>query len=108
MRDRRIGLEGGPDRLRSLDEQCDCVLIGKREAPGTALAGEMERLATRHEDLHLRRLGQQRGDGGGGLDEVLEVVEQQERPPRAQMGYRLARSSDGGCDRRLHQAGIGE
>jgi hypothetical protein len=49
------------------------------------LAGEPERLAAGHEDAQRGAGTQQVGHGAGGLDDLLEIVEDEQRSPGPQM-----------------------
>ena len=60
-----------------------------------ALGRKTKRHATGDEELHIRAAGEQLAERGGGVDQVLEVVEQQQHPPiRDELGQPAPCSED--------------
>ena len=101
-------LEVGPGRPSAIDEQPDRLgppQPGERRAPRRVgqlerrhpvdpLLGNIERSTARDEHLHAGRAGEQLADERRRGEHVLEVVEQQQRLPVAQvLEQRLARRS---------------
>ena len=78
-------LEAGCHLSRAGSEQRDRLLLGKRRHRVLVLGADVERLAARDEDRHLLRLCEQLGQPRCRLDELLEVVEDEQRPLAAQV-----------------------
>ena len=90
----RVKLEAGQDGGGAVDEQAhgrvgggDLRLVvltwrGQRRDDVQGLAGDLQRLAAGDEDLDLGAVGEQPGrEAGGGVDDVLAVVQDQHRVP---------------------------
>ena len=106
--DRLGGLEAGCHLSRAGDEELDRLLLGKRRHRVLVLAAEVERLAARDEDRHLLRLCEQLGQPRRCLDELLEVVEQEQRPLAAQVLGEPVLGAQRLRDRRLDERGVAE
>ena len=70
-------------RLGAGREERDGIGCGQRLDGIEALSGDAERNATRDEKLEPRAAGDQRGHVGRGVDDLLEVVEDEEHAPIA-------------------------
>jgi len=93
-------------RLRPLDEQPHCIVLGQlleawnvlpcrqreRRHHELVLAGEVQRGPAGHEGLDITRSREQPGDMRRGLQHLLEVVQQQQHLLFAQVGCKVFRS----------------
>ena len=79
MRYSVIGLEIGFDGAGTRREKLDSLLVGEWWHGVFLLAGQVERLPTRDEEVEVRACGEQLGQLAGRLDDLLEVVEQHQR-----------------------------
>src|SRR5438552_93909 len=74
------GLEPGIRRPRPSDEELDRILSLKRRDRICLLTGKAKHLAARYEQLTVRACGDHLRQVTGCIDEMLEVVENQEKP----------------------------
>ena len=123
-----VSAEVGPDGHRSLDEQAHRLRLQERFRPSVdtrrgqrqrrdrelLLAGDPQRGPARHDDRQLWRRPQQVGDDRGARDDLLEVVEHQQRGAVLEVvlhaidGRPLrGEQPDGRGDRRRHEVRIG-
>src|SRR6185312_5341080 len=70
---RRIG------RLCPADEKFGRLVVGERRNGELTLGSNVQRCATRHNDLELRRRVEQSRDRSRGGEDLLEVVDQQKQ-----------------------------
>jgi hypothetical protein len=84
-RDYAVRGESWTDRLRSLAEEADRLLLAQGWDGVLVLAIDMERLPTCRQQTEPGACAQERGEGGCRLDNVLQVVKCKERAPVAQM-----------------------
>jgi hypothetical protein len=78
LRDGLVHLEGRVDRLRSGQEKADAFLVNERRHGILLFAGHMERFPAGHEQVEVRTRGEQGGNPGRCLEDVLEVVEEEQ------------------------------
>jgi hypothetical protein len=100
--------EPGSDRARALDEQHFGVVLGQRLDRVALLRFEMQRLATRDDDLRVRRRRQQRRDRRRGLDDLFEIVEHHEQPLVAYVLDEDVVGADRRRDRPLDEGGVAQ
>ena len=68
----------------------------------------MEPLAARYDHVEVRALGEQRGQRGGRVDDVLEVVEHKEQPPLTDRLLQRPRDSERAGSRLGNRVGIAD
>ncbi len=105
-----VRLEGRLRRTHTLGEQRHGVLVGERRNRVFPLGGQVERSAAGHEDLQHRRVPEKLPDLGNSFEQLLEVVEEEQRLPLRQVLFEclLVRDPQGLRDRRKHGLGIAE
>ena len=82
-----------------LTEELHGGRLGQRTQRVLALRRDPQRLATGHEQLSARARSHERCDIAGGVDDLLEVVEHEQRPPVAEERGRVALGADRARDR---------
>ncbi len=95
---RGVGHEIGPHGARAFGEQDECVGVRKRFDRIFALAIDAQGSATGRKHLRARPGAQDLPDGGCGIEQVLEVVEHQQRSAIAE--FAEIAHADRRCDRR--------
>ena len=92
--------EVGPDRGGSRRQQVQGLVAGQRGDRPRDLAGHRERLAARGQHVQPRALGEEgRHQLRGRVDDVLAVVEHDERAPTAEGVHEPVEPVDGGVAR---------
>jgi hypothetical protein len=100
---RFAGLEIGLHRSCSLDEQRLGLLIVKRSDLVLVLRGETERLSARHQQRQLWSSRKQFGEPRTNRQKLLQVVEEQEHAPVADMVSEPDSGPDRLSDFRQHE-----
>ena len=109
-----VEVEVGCGRARSLLEQRHGAVGRQRSQSQEALGRDPQRQLAGHQHAGPRRLLEERGEGGRGVDELLEVVEHQQRRAGAQAPRHglLGRAGVGDAqrrgDRRDQRAGVAD
>ncbi len=79
LRNPFVRREVGLHRSRPSQEEADALLANQRRHQVLLFAGEVEWLAARHQQIEAWAAGEKRGELGCRLDDLLEVVEEEEK-----------------------------
>ena len=106
--DGRVGRELAPDPARSLDEERRRVAVGEWLESVLLLGRDAQRRPARDENPQPARGGEELADRGRGVEEVLEVVEEDEELPAAQEAGEVVRRSHRPRDLGRHELMVGQ
>ena len=100
--------EARGDRPRTLDEEDRGIVVGQRLDRVPVLRVDVQRLAARDEDHGVRRPCEEGRDRRGGLDDLLEVVDEDEQPLVRHVLEQPVVGAHRGSDRPLDESRIAE
>ena len=106
--DRVVGRQLAADRQRALGEQRRGVPDRKRLQTVLVLARDPERRAAGHEHADAATRADHRAHGRGGVEQMLEVVEEEQQPPAPEEAAEVVGRPDRLRDLRVEELGIGE
>ena len=104
----RVGGDLAPDRPGALGEERGRLLLRERLEPVLVLARDTKRRPARDEHSHLGAGAEDRADDRSGVEEVLEVVEEEQELPPAEESREVVGGTDRLGDLRGQELGIRE